>query len=249
MIAQLHFCSEAIAPIRAEAKDASEMVTQLLFGDRVEVLESDRQWRKIRVLEDQYEGWVDEKMLFPISEDKIGKDTERQSLLFDACFVLETQQGEMHLTRGADLSVLKSDSSFRSMKEPEQIPNSLREIALSYRNAPYLWGGKTLFGIDCSGFTQMVFRFLGYSLPRDANQQAELGQKVNFENRQEGDLAFFENKDGKIIHVGIVLMDGKIIHAHGKVRMDNLTKDGIWNEDKACQSHQLNCIKRFISEQ
>jgi cell wall-associated NlpC family hydrolase len=119
------------------------------------------------------------------------------------------------------------------------------EIAKEYLNAPYLWGGKTPFGIDCSGLTQMVFRFLDINLPRDASQQADTGALVEFEDILPGDLAFFHNKDGKIIHVGILNGVDSIIHASGMVRIDKFTSEGIIHDESGVKTHQLNCIKRL----
>jgi len=112
-------------------------------------------------------------------------------------------------------------------------------------NAPYLWGGKSFFGIDCSGFTQQVFRFLDKRLPRDAYQQAEEGMTVEFDETEVGDLAFFANASGKITHVGIILENMQIIHAHGAVRLDELTKEGIFSADKGGITHYLTVIKRY----
>ena len=112
---------------------------------------------------------------------------------------------------------------------------------------PYLWGGKSTFGIDCSGLTQQVYKLGGYELPRDAYQQAELGEVLSFvEEAEPGDLAFFDNADGKIIHVGIILGDYKIIHAHGKVRIDPFDSNGIFNTDSQKYSHKLRFIKKVI---
>ena len=116
-----------------------------------------------------------------------------------------------------------------------------------YLNAPYLWGGKTPFGIDCSGFTQMVYKLNGFALPRDAYQQAEIGETLSFvEEAEPGDLAFFDDDEGNIIHVGMVLEQGTIIHASGKVRIDALDHQGIYNKELKNYSHKLRLIKKII---
>src|SRR5690606_19751564 len=128
-----------------------------------------------------------------------------------------------------------------------QSRTQLLKTAFMYLNAPYLWGGKTPFGIDCSGFTQMVYRLNGYMIPRDASQQAKIGEPLSFiEESEVGDLAFFDNEEGNIIHVGIIMEDNYIIHAHGKVRIDRLDHLGILNIDTGRHTHKLRVIKKVI---
>jgi len=138
------------------------------------------------------------------------------------------------------------DGQTNSVKHGK-LPQFVSEIASLYLNAPYLWGGRSPLGIDCSGFTQVVFKAAGVRLPRDAYQQAEVGQTLGFvEEASEGDLAFFDNAEGKIIHVGIVLKDRFIIHASGKVRIDKLDHQGIFNRETGKYSHTLRVIKRIV---
>jgi gamma-D-glutamyl-L-lysine dipeptidyl-peptidase len=114
-------------------------------------------------------------------------------------------------------------------------------------NSPYLWGGKTPFGIDCSGFTQMAYKLAGIKLRRDAWQQAEQGHTINLlEETEPGDLAFFDNDEGNIVHVGIILRDHKIIHAAGKVRIDSIDHYGINNKELKKYTHKLRLIKRMV---
>ena len=128
-----------------------------------------------------------------------------------------------------------------------QPKSSLIQTAFTYVNSPYLWGGKTPFGIDCSGFTQMVYKLNGYKLLRDASQQATQGEALSFiEESEPGDLAFFDNNEGKIVHVGIIMEDNYIIHAHGKVRIDRLDHSGIYNVEKRMHTHKLRVIKKII---
>ena len=125
--------------------------------------------------------------------------------------------------------------------------NNLIETALLYLNTPYLWGGKTPFGIDCSGFTQMVYRLNGFQLLRDASQQATQGDALSFiEESSPGDLAFFDNNEGDIINVGIIMENHHIIHAHGKVRIDRIDHSGIYNVDTNTHSHKLRVIKSIV---
>ena len=125
--------------------------------------------------------------------------------------------------------------------------DDLVKTAFLYLNAPYLWGGKTPFGIDCSGFTQMVYKLNGYKLLRDVSQQATQGEALSFiEESQPGDLAFFDNSEGEIVHVGIIMKDNYIIHAYGKVRIDRLDQSGIYNTEARKHTHKLRVIKKII---
>ena len=229
------------------------MITQLLFGEIIELMETDRQWRKVKSYSDQYEGWIDEKLILPLTEKELKKWMDRQTLLFYSQYRLSTKTGDLLLTKGcfipdveANATVHIGNEEYQLLDVPCDIPNDIQAIAKSYLNAPYLWGGKTLFGIDCSGFTQLVYRFLSISLPRDAYQQAEDGVEIQLNDTQPGDLAFFDNEGGKIIHVGIVLDDQQIIHAHGQVRIDKLDAEGIYNTERSYYSHKLCLIKRYL---
>ena len=247
------YCGVSIAPVRSEPKDSAEMITQLLFGEIIELMETDRQWRKVKSYSDQYEGWIDEKLILPLTEKELKKWMDRQTLLFYSQYRLSTKTGDLLLTKGcfipdveANATVHIGNEEYQLLDVPCDIPNDIQAIAKSYLNAPYLWGGKTLFGIDCSGFTQLVYRFLSISLPRDAYQQAEDGVEIQLNDTQPGDLAFFDNEGGKIIHVGIVLDDQQIIHAHGQVRIDKLDAEGIYNTERSYYSHKLCLIKRYL---
>ena len=155
---------------------------------------------------------------------------------------------------GASLSFLNHNEintegfQFEGLKTSGIKPKSdLITTAYQYLNAPYLWGGKTPFGIDCSGFTQMVYKLNGYHLLRDASQQAGQGDALSFiEESEPGDLAFFDNDEGKIIHVGIMMENNYIIHASGKVRIDRLDHLGIYNAEQNRHTHRLRVIKKII---
>mgnify|MGYP001812336606 CR=1 FL=1 len=125
--------------------------------------------------------------------------------------------------------------------------SNLITTALQYLNAPFQWGGKTPFGIDCSGLSQMVYKINGYSLPRDAEEQAAQGDVLSFvEESEPGDLAFFDNNEGVITHVGIIMKNNYIIHAHGKVRIDRIDQTGIFNSELGAYTHKLRVIKKII---
>lgn len=231
--------SVSVVPVRAENSDRAEIVTQLLFGESCDILEVDKNWTKIKIHFDGYEGWVDTKQVSPISDADF---TKRKTKTVTESFINYQHNGEKTLLSIG--SEIESDS--QEDTENNFDTENLKKTALEFLNVPYLWGGRSFFGIDCSGFTQIVYKVNGIQLPRDAYQQAELGEVLDFiEEVEIGDLAFFENEEGRIIHVGIMLENQKIIHAHGKVRIDDLDCIGIFNKDQNKHTHKLRFVKRI----
>ena len=248
---QYGICNLSIVPLRFEASDASEMVSQVLYGEIFKIIEQRKSWSKIRLAFDKYEGWIDNKQYIEITEDEY-KNLYQQDLRLSSDLVEFIQDKNNHLypiSLGSSLNGLSLldhtfDGRFSDKKRPKE---ALIETAFSYLNAPYLWGGKTPFGIDCSGFTQMVYKLNGYKILRDASQQATQGDALSFiEESEPGDLAFFDNNEGNIVHVGIIMKDNYIIHAHGKVRIDRLDHSGIYNVDSKMHTHKLRVIKKII---
>lgn len=248
---QYGVCNLGIVPIRLEPSDTSEMVTQALYGDVFKVLEQRKKWSRIRFAYDKYEGWIDNKQYFEIEESDYTQLTNLDPYLSSDLieYVSDTSNGLYPIPLGSNLNCINllkhhfDGNTITSKSEKVNIINT----AFLYLNAPYLWGGKTPFGIDCSGFTQMVYKLNGYKLLRDASQQATQGVPLSFiEESEPGDLAFFDNAEGNIIHVGIIMEDNYIIHAHGKVRIDRLDHSGIYNTDKNMHTHRLRVIKKII---
>lgn len=251
-------CNLSIVPMRLEASDTSEMVNQMVFGEHFEILEKHKKWTKIRLAYDNYEGFIDNKQYEPISEKLYQKlNTEQKhyaSELID--FITDKDNNLTTIPLGAVLPQYKNNSfsingasfSYDGKVNNKQLPKTaIVEVAYLFLNVPYLWGGKTPFGIDCSGFTQTVYKLCGYHLLRDAKQQATQGEVLSFiEESEPGDLAFFDNDEGLITHVGIIMNDYNIIHAHGKVRIDKLDHSGIYNTDTQQHSHKLRVIKKLI---
>jgi gamma-D-glutamyl-L-lysine dipeptidyl-peptidase len=244
-------CPLSIVPLHAEASDQSELVTQVLYGETLEVLESVSKWSNIRLDFDGYQGWIDNKQFCNISgEEHKGLVSQKLRLSSDLIDFITTSEGQLlSIALGSSLNGLKIlKHSFEGKSISEILKkNHLIDTALLYLNAPYMWGGKTPFGMDCSGLTQMVYRLNGYKLMRDASEQSTQGEALSFiEESEAGDLAFFDNSEGTIIHVGIIMDDNYIIHAHGHVRIDRLDHIGIFNYEKRKHTHKLRVIKRII---
>jgi hypothetical protein len=246
----------SIVPMRAEPADQTEMVNQILFGEHFKVLESRKKWSRIRLAHDGYEGWISNKQWIEIPEEDYKQLEKDVSTITTDILDIITKEQHQPIVIGSVLPFYKSGHSllnnemyqFDGLTTPGFVKKEkLVENALMYLNAPYLWGGRSPLGVDCSGFSQMVYRLQGVDLPRDAYQQAEVGTTLSFvEESVAGDLAFFDNNEGKINHVGIILEDNHIIHASGKVRIDRIDQQGIFNTEIGTHTHKLRLIKSIV---
>jgi hypothetical protein len=254
-------CRLSLVSVRKEQSDRSEQVTQLLFGDDYEVLEltKDKKWIRIKTHFDEYEGWIDSRQHHSITREyfeyisraefKITTDIT-SSLLYNK-IPLMILMGSIIPISGSELFKMEEQFAFngdsKSLGQKREF-EYLRNIALKYLHAPYQWGGKSPFGIDCSGFVQMVLKICGYRLFRDATQQASQGKPVQSVTEAiPGDLAFFNNVENKIVHTGILLGDDKIIHASGRVRIDHINEEGILHTDTKIYTHHLSHIRRILA--
>ena len=238
--------------MRANPEDTSELVSQLLYGETFKIIDQRKKWVKIRCSADDYSGWIDRKQYKPISTEQYNNALGRTPAYSgDLVDYASTANGMLKpIVVGS--SVHNCDVLGDVFEGQKRLPSDgdtelVIEQALLYLGTPYLWGGKTPFGIDCSGLTQMVYRLSGTSIPRDAKDQALLGETLSFiEESTPGDLAFFDNTEGKITHVGLIMQDNYILHAHGEVRIDRLDQTGIFNTDQNTHTHKLRVIKKIL---
>lgn len=250
----LAICPLSIVPVRREADDRAEQVTQWLLGETADILEEKPKWTRLRFHHDGYEGWVDNKQFARIDDLP---DT-RPVRSVEQFMHINSPRGAMLVPFGAVLPGY-ANGQFQIGKELLTFPGRttaqkngtpvMRILALKeqWMNTPYLWGGRSPFGVDCSGLTQMLFLASGLKLPRDTWQQAEMGSTVeDIGMATTGDLAFFHNEDGRIIHVGIILPEHRILHASGRVRIDRLDDQGIFNLEEERHTHVLHGIRRIL---
>lgn len=233
-------CVVTVAPVRAENSDRAEIVTEILFGESADILEVNKNWTKIKMQYDGYEGWMDTKQIKHVTDEYLAN--RKVTLITEDFASIMTNDGRTLLSMGSEVEY-PAVASRRSHDLRESIALTAKE----FLNVPYLWGGKSFFAVDCSGFVQLVYKIHNVKMPRDTYQQAEVGDVLSFvEESQPGDLAYFENSEGKIIHVGIMLENQKIIHASGKVRIDTLDSTGIFNKEMNKHTHKLRVIKSVL---
>lgn len=233
-------CDLTVIPIRKEPAHTSEMVSQLLYNELYEVLDEHNEWKLIRTEIDHYEGWIQGIQHHPVTDQQYLETKGKPWHIVNRPVV--NHHGK-HLSMGT----LLFEPDDLTMEFPASFsPTLMVEFGQKMLGAPYLWGGRSIFGIDCSGFVQLCARAAGKLLPRDASEQVKEGELVYFlPEIQPGDLAFFGNEDGRIVHVGMMLDNERILHASGQVRIDYLDQSGIFNKERNEHTHRLQVIKRI----
>ena len=253
-------CLLSVIPVREKPSDKSQMVTQLLFGETIKIIDRLKNWFLIQNSENRYEEWVDSGQIRLIDEDAYNTlEKETPVYLTDPYQKANSAEGSVLLSLGSRLPHFDKNKfaideiQFELEKDAETFHgknsrDALISLAKKYLGVPYLWGGRSYFGLDCSGFSEVVFRTCGYQLPRDSSDQAQIGKAVAFINEaQTGDLAFFDNEEEQIVHVGILLNNTQIIHASGSVHIDSIDHEGIFNNSQQKYTHKLRLIKRVLS--
>lgn len=233
-------CPLSVVPMRKDDSHQSELVSELLFNDIYEVIEENSEWLKIRCSYDSYEGWIRKLQHREISDNEYDAYLNKKKFIINSPFTIYKSS---ILSFGSIVSERISDSiPMRNIFDPK----IMVESAMKLLNIPYRWGGKSIMGIDCSAFVQLCAKVAGYQLARDASQQVNQGTIIRLNDAQAGDLAFFENDNHNITHVGILLSNDRIIHASGVTRIDFIDKKGIYNKNINCHTHNLSVIKRII---
>ncbi|RLD78239.1 MAG: hydrolase Nlp/P60 [Bacteroidetes bacterium] len=255
------FCNQSLIPVRTEPSHRSELCSELLFGELYSILDSFEDWLQIRIIYDNYEGWIHKSSFYEVSEDEFKRLHELPcSVSTEVVQLIENRslQSWFPILLGSSFHGLNKQAFSAGEYEyffegfTEVIPQAgqrekVLEMALMYLHAPYTWGGRSPFGIDCSGFSQMAYKLAGVQLLRDSTHQALQGETINFiSDARPGDLMFFDDEEGMITHVGILMPEEKIIHSSGQVRIDRVDHQGIYNIDSGQYSHKLRLIKKIL---
>lgn len=255
-------CLLPVVPMRTRPAETEEQCSQLIFGDVFSIIDFNDSRVLVEVFNDSYRGWVDKKQYVEIGKDDFYFLTHSKPLYtsewVNEIKITNIQDGITHIARvpfGSHLFsnkyrigdyLIEAPEAKLLKTEPFSEKKLLKHLEMYYY-APYLWGGKSNFATDCSGFTQSIFKLFDCALKRDASLQAEQGTPVeNIESAKPGDLAFFSNKEGRIVHVGVILSDNHIVHASGFVRVDKIDSKGIFCENSNSYTHFLKEIRRFF---
>ena len=263
----------SIVPMRAEAREGAEQNTQMLFGELCEIIEEQARWKRIRLESDGQEGWVDAKMVTKMSPAEYKSYREAYTgssaiVAMPMAYAVSENNGQtIPLTAGTRLAKyqvtkdeaqkvffgrfevlgvgFRIDPAMVIAKSPDLNEQNLLQTVRFFLNIPYLWGGKNAMGMDCSGFTQVIMSLFGKALKRNAGEQATQGRKISDLSKvQAGDLVFFDHEDGKISHVGVAIDSERVIHCSGRVKVEKLDFNGIFNAETGVYSHHLMAIRR-----
>ena len=252
---EIFICENIFVPLRYGPSHKSEMLSQILFGEKYTVVDKAGKWIKIETLFDKYMGWIDIDHLqqTPDEGNSYGhvlnrpllchKNDQTKMVLEAGCEVFDPDFEDKLFVIGKNIYKTAADFNNKYISTSD----TFQDTALKFINSPYIWGGRIPSGIDCSGFTQLVYKIQGRSIPRDSWQQAESGRNIDFIDEAEpADLVFFDNDRGKISHVGMIFSKRLVIHASGRVRIDSIDHQGIFKPEINTYSHKLRTIRRII---
>jgi gamma-D-glutamyl-L-lysine dipeptidyl-peptidase len=251
----IFICENVFVPLRLGPSHKSEMLSEVLFGEKYHIIDHIGHWYKIETLFDNYTGWIDADHL----QQSAGNKEENGQVLNRSLLCYKNDKTKLVLEAGCEIYGPDFDNKVFSAGENKystgsefspayfKVNESMADTAMKFINSPYIWGGRIPSGIDCSGFVQLVYKIQGINIPRDSWQQAEAGISISFiEEALPGDLVFFDNESGKITHVGMILSQGLVIHASGRVRIDTIDHQGIYKNEIRGYSHKLRTIRRII---
>lgn len=234
------FCNVALSPVRLENSEVSPQISQILYGEKVEILKIEEGFAKINWLQNE-EGWVDKRHLKEILDAEI---------ILKSSIITTDNIAYYHVPEGKTL--LSIGSEIQSTELPnlkEKNGEAIAKTALEFLNVPHLTGGRSFFGVDAAGFVQLIFKVHGISLPRNLEEMSKMGNPLFFVGESKaGDLAFFGDASGQIVHVGVMINNFEIIHADEKVRLDSLDSSGIYNKDLKKHTFLLRVINRILQD-
>lgn len=250
-----YICENVFVPLRAAPTHKSEMLSQLLFGEKYTVCDRSGSWLKIKTLFDNYNGWIDIDHLQCSVDEGIScghvlnrsllcyKNDKTKMVLEAGCEIFDPDFEDKVFKIGNNIYTTSPEFSNSFISTDDSLP----DIAMKFINSPYIWGGRIPSGIDCSGLTQLAYKIFSIPISRDASDQAEEGTIIDFINDAiPGDLAFFGNGKGRISHVGMIISKGLVIHASGRVRIDPVDHQGIFKNEINGYSHNLRTIRRIL---
>lgn len=248
-------CENIFVPLRSGPSHKSEMLSQVLFGEKYSIIDQSGSWLKIETVFDNYSGWIDSDHVQHTSSD----NEDKGAVLSRSLYCFRNDETKLVLEPGCEIyncdfkkkAFLIGKNLYKTQEDFDEkfisTKDSLPETALRFINSPYIWGGRLPSGIDCSGLTQLVYKIHGTALPRDSWNQSEAGRSIDFIDATEpGDLVFFDNDRGRISHTGMILSRGLVIHASGRVRIDRIDHQGIYKPEKNGYSHKLRLIRRIL---